>query len=273
MWLQAAIRTTEAAPQLEADLVSFFGPTGQLWAVGLIFLRVAAIIMLLPGIGNQEVPPRVRIGFGLILALLLYPGVQTTLPPLPENIGGMASAVIHEVMIGLMLGGLIRMILFAMVVAGEIISHQITLAFAQTANPAQAQPSTSLGTFLGLIGLSMVYATGTHHLFIQAISDSYLLFSPLKPVSMGDVYLVAVDSVRQVFLIAMQLSAPILVFGIVYHVAVGFIGRIMPTFPIFFAATPVAMLLGMSMVALGVGTIGMVFIDHYRDFMNLFLRS
>ena len=52
------------------------------------------------------------------------------------------------------------------------------------------------------------------------------------------------------------------------------LARMMPdAFPIFFAATPLNVLFGLALLALSLGTIGMVFIDHYRDFLGIFMRS
>ena len=51
-------------------------------------------------------PPRLRLGFALLLALALAPLVGNTLPPMPATLGGMTGAILHEVIIGLMLGTL-----------------------------------------------------------------------------------------------------------------------------------------------------------------------
>ncbi len=40
-------------------------PPTQVYAAGLIFARVGAMVMLLPGLGDTSVPPRIRLSFAL----------------------------------------------------------------------------------------------------------------------------------------------------------------------------------------------------------------
>ncbi|WP_245344390.1 MULTISPECIES: flagellar biosynthetic protein FliR [Asticcacaulis] len=250
-----------------------FGTSAELWAVGLIFIRLSSLIMLMPGVGDQAVPPRYRLSFALVLAVVVTPIVRHTLPPMPLTLGGMTGQVLHEVIIGLMLGTLMRVLMYAMVTTGEIMSLQTTLSFAQTANPAQAQPSTSLGTFMAMLGLVLIYATNLHHLFIRAMVDSFTVFPATKSVMVGDAVTLMVQTVSRSFVLAMQMAAPLLAFGLIFNIAVGFVGRMMPNFPVFFAATPLSVLLGLALMALSLGAIGMLFIEHYQDFLAVFIRN
>ncbi|MGZ3304880.1 MAG: flagellar biosynthetic protein FliR [Asticcacaulis sp.] len=256
-----------------SDITSYFGSSSMLWATGLIFLRVSGVVMLIPGIGDTGVPPRLRLGFALLFAAMLAPVVGATLPGLPSGLGEMFGQVLHEVIIGLILGTLLRVMIFTLVIAGEVMSLQTTLSFAQTANPTEAQPSTSLGTFLAMLGLVMIYATNTHHLFIRAIVDSYQVFAPVKKIMLNDAATLMVRTMSQSFVLALQMSAPLIVFALIFNVATGFVGRVMPNFPVFFAATPLTLLLGLSLLAMGVGSMGMVFIDHYQDMLGIFIRG
>jgi len=255
------------------DLTSFFGTSAQLWAVGLIFIRLASIAMLIPGLGDTAVPPRLRLCFALLLAMMITPVVGPFIPAMPPTLGALTGIVLHEAIIGLMLGSLMRVLLFTLMTTGEILSLQTTLSFAQTANPTEAQSSTSLGAFLALFGLVMIWVTNTHHLFIRAMVDSYRIFSPVKTIMIGDAGTLMIRTLSESFLLALQLSAPVIVFALVFNIATGFIGRMMPNFPIFFAATPLSVLFGLSLVALSLGTMGMVFIDHYQQFLGIFLAG
>jgi flagellar biosynthetic protein FliR len=242
----------------------------EVYGAGLVFARVGALVMLMPGVGETAVPPRVRMAFAFLLALALYPVVRAALPPIPSTVGGLASQVIIEVLIGLGIGSLLRLFLSALTVAGEIISIQTTLAFAQTANPLQAQPTPTLGTFLTLIGVTLIFATDLHQLFIAAIAKSYALFSPGKPPPMGDFVTLAVRTTGSTFSLGVQLAAPVIVFSLIFNIAAGLVGRAMPQFQIFFVATPLTVLLGLSVFALGLGVFGLVWVDRFRDFLGQF---
>jgi flagellar biosynthetic protein FliR len=239
----------------------------QVYAAGLIFARLGAFVMLIPGIGETFVPARVRLAFAFLFALLLFPVVGAAAPPVPDAVSGVGGSIIKEVLIGLMMGGILRIFMTSLSAAGEIVSIQTTLSFAQTANPTEAQPSTSLGTFLGLLGLLLVMTTGLHHLFIAAIVKSYSIFPFTRPVPVADAGQLAIQTVSRSFGLGLQLSAPVLVFSLVFTVATGLVARVMPQFQVFFVATPLQVLLGLSVFALSLGSIGMVWVDRYRELL------
>lgn len=238
-----------------------------------MFARVGAIVLLIPGIGETYVSPRIRLSFALLLALVLTPIVQAGLPGLPATIGGMAGWILREVITGLMIGSVLRIFLSAMGVAGEIVSLQTTLSFAQTTNPLQAQPGTTIAAFLTLLGVVLIFATNLHHLFIGAIAGSYRLIAPAAPLMLGDATELILRTVSDSFLVGVQLAAPVIVFGLIFNLASGLVGRVMPQFQIFFAAAPLNVLLGLSVFALSLGMLGLVFIDRYRAVVNLFVAG
>jgi flagellar biosynthetic protein FliR len=242
----------------------------QVFAAGLVFARVGAIIMLLPALGETFIPPRIRLSFALAFTLMLFPLIARSAPPLPPDAAGLAGAVIKEVLIGLMIGGVLRLFMSSLATAGEIVSLQTTLSFAQTANPMQAQPSTTLGTFLGLIGISLVFATDLDHLFVAAIVSSFDLFPFTRGVPVADAGQLAVQTVARSFALGLQLAAPVVVFSLVFNIAIGLVARVMPQFQVFFVATPLNILLGLSIFALSLGVIGIVWVEGYRDLIEAF---
>lgn len=243
----------------------------QVWVGGLVLFRVGSLVMVIPGIGETYVPARIRLGFAMLMALCLAPVVAPALPAVPDTVGGMAGAVFKEVVIGLMIGGILRLFLTSMTTAGELVSLQTTLAFSQTANPLAAQPSTSLSTFLTMLGLVLIFDTDLHQMFLAAIVHSYTLFPPVRHAPLGDAVQLAEQTVGRSFALGVQLAAPILVFSLVFNIAVGLVGRVMPQFQIFFAATPLTLLLGLSLFALSLGTIGLVWTQGYEALLRNFV--
>ncbi len=239
----------------------------QIYVAGLVFVRVGAVVMLIPGLGEGFVPPRIRLGFALLLSLCLTPVAAPVLPGLPATLGEMGGQVLKELIVGLMLGALLRLMLSALSVAGEVTSLQTTLGFAQTANPLQAQPGAALTSFLTLLGVVLIFAANVHHLFLGAIVRSYTLFPPTGRVLVGDAASVALRTVASAFALGVQLAAPVIVFSLVFNIASGLVGRVMPQFQIFFAATPLSLLFGLSIFALGLGGGMMVWLQHYQAFL------
>ncbi|MBJ7410440.1 MAG: flagellar type III secretion system protein FliR [Phenylobacterium sp.] len=242
----------------------------QVFAAGLVFARIGAVIMLLPGLGETLVPPRIRLSFALAFTLMIFPLIGGTVPPIPSGAADLGLAVIKEVLIGLLIGSILRLFMVSLSAAGEIVSMATTLSFSQTANPMQAQPSTSLGTFLGMIGIVLIFATNLDHLFIAAIVNSFELFPFTRDIPVADAGQLAVQTVSRSFGLGLQLAAPVVVFSLILNVATGLVGRVMPQFQVFFVATPLMVLGGLSIFALSLGVIGMVWIDRFRELAGTF---
>jgi len=247
-----------------------YATADQVWQGAMIFARIGAVLLMLPGVGESYVPPRIRLSLALVVSLALWPVVSASLPALPATLGGMAGWIIREVLVGLAIGALLRMFLTALATAGEVVALQTTLAFAQTANPTQASPGSTLSAFLMLLGTTLIFATNTHHLFIAGLVGSYDLIAPVRPLVTGDFAAMAVRTLADAFTLGVQLAAPVLVFAIIFNLASGLVGRVMPAFQVYFAAAPLSIILGLSVFALSLGVLGTVFIDRYRAMAGVF---
>lgn len=248
-----------------------YATADQVWQGALIFARIGAVLLMLPGVGESYVPPRIRLSLALVVSLAIWPLVSGVLPALPATLGGMAGWIIREVIVGLMMGGLLRSFTAALSTAGEIVALQTTLAFAQTANPMQASPGSTISAFLMLLGTTLIFATNTHHLFIAGLVGSYELIAPARPLVTGDFAELAIRTVGDAFMLGVQLSAPVLVFALIFNLASGLVGRVMPAFQVYFAAAPLSIILGLSVFALSLGVLGTVFIDRYRALARVFV--
>jgi flagellar biosynthetic protein FliR len=82
-----------------------------------------------------------------------------------------------------------------------------------------------------------------------------------------------VQTVGKSFALGVQLAAPVIVFALVFNIATGLVGRVMPQFQVFFVASPLAVLLGLSIFTLSLGVIGMVWINRYESLLSVFRRG
>ncbi|MBX9575196.1 MAG: flagellar type III secretion system protein FliR [Caulobacteraceae bacterium] len=250
-----------------------FAAADEVWAAALIFARLGAVLLLLPGIGESYVPPRIRLSLALVMTLALWPVLTAYLPPLPESLGSTVGWIIREVLVGLAMGAVLRAFMTALATAGEVVSLQTTLSFAQTANPLQAQPGSTIAAFLTVMGVTLIFATDTHHLFIAGLVGSYRLIAPVQPLIATDFTTLAVRTLGESFLLGVQLAGPILVFSLILNLGSGLIGRIMPQFQVFFATAPLSILGGLAIFALSLGTLGTVFVDRYRALAQVFVTG
>lgn len=239
----------------------------EIWAVALAFARIGAVVMLLPGFGDQAIPARVRLAFALMLSVVMRPEPVG----MPESILALSGLIIGEVLIGLMIGAIARILLSALSVAAQIIGLETGLAFAQTTDPTMGQAGLVIGAFLSLLGTTLIFATGLHHMFILAIRDSYALFPTGGLPDGGDAASLAVSAVGEAFRVGLQIAAPLLVAGFVFRLGLGVLSRLIPTIQVFLVAMPLNILGGFLILMLALSAGMLVWLDHVQRF-SLMMR-
>ncbi len=233
----------------------------------LTFARVGTLVMLMPGIGEQMIPTRVRLAMALLLALVLFPLTRTLLPA-----GGAPDAVIGlligEIAVGLVLGLAVRMVVGALQTAGNIVAQQLGLAFAMTVDPTMGGQQAAIGNFLTLLGITLIFAADLHHLALTAVRDSYVFLPPAGVPEVGDAATLAMRAVGQGFALAVQISAPFIAFGILFNLGLGVLSRLMPQLQVFFLAMPATILIGMLLLLVTVGVMMGVFLEELGAFLG-----
>ena len=239
----------------------------------LIFARVGSMSMSLPGFGDRAVPPRIRLVLALALTLILYPGVQQSLPAFPATFAGIITALIGELLIGLGIGLSVRLIVSGILVAGSMISVQTGLAMAQTVDPSQGTMGTLFGTFLSVLSITMIFTMDLHHVLLGAMHDSYGLFPPgeLLPSAGADFAKLALAKISNAFRLAVQLAAPFLIFGLIFYLGVGVLSRLIPQVQIFFVVMPANIMLGFALFMLLLSTITLWYMDYFGQAIQSYL--
>ena len=231
----------------------------------LIFARVGSILMLMPALGEMVIPARLRLGFGLVFSLVLFPLVSPSLPAFPTDMVQVLVYLVHEIIIGLILGGITRLITTAAAIAGSIIAFQTGLSGVQGADPTNGGSQGALiGAFLSMLGTTLIFATDLHHVALMAIRDSYMVFSPKEPLMFGDAAQMALGSVASAFVIGIQMSAPFIVLGLVFYLGMGLLARMMPQLQVFFVVMPATIWVGLILLGLLLSMIMGWYLTHYE---------
>jgi flagellar biosynthetic protein FliR len=234
----------------------------------LLFARVGTMLMLVPALGERVIPARLRLSFALAVALVFYPMLSGQLPRLPADALGVVVLVVHEVIVGLILGGMARFVVMGAQVAGSVIAFQIGLSVAQTADPSNGGiQGAIIGSFLSFLGITLIFATDLHHLALAAIHDSYMVFSPTATLMFDDAAQMAIRIIAGAFVIGVQMAAPFIVFGLVFYLGVGILGRLMPQLQVFFIAMPATISAGLILLAILLAMMMGWYLMHFRSEM------
>jgi flagellar biosynthetic protein FliR len=239
----------------------------------LVFARIGAMVMLLPGLGEANIPVRIKLSIALLLTLVILPLHRAAYNIDMQSITALLVLMMHEIVIGIVLGATARVTLSALQVAGSVIAQQLGLGFVTTVDPTQGQQGLLIGNFLTILGLTLLFATDSHHLVIAALNDSYSIFSPGAAMASGDVASLATRAFTAAFKIGIQLSAPFLVFGIVFNIGLGVLARLMPQMQVYFVGVPLSILAGFLILALVLVTMMGTFLEYFIGVMHQLIPS
>ncbi|MCL4716201.1 MAG: flagellar type III secretion system protein FliR [Hyphomonadaceae bacterium] len=238
----------------------------EIWATALLFARIGGMLMLLPGFGEPAVPPRVRLGLALAIAIAMGPTLADRVPAAATTAFGMAAQVASEVLIGVLLGGAARILVSALATAGQIVGLEIGIAFAQTADPTQTQSGQLVAVFLGVMGVALVFATGLHHMFLAGVVGSYEVIALGAPAPVGDAAQLALNTTAAAFRVGFQIAMPVVAAGLIFRVGLGVLSRLIPSIQVFFVALPLQILGGLVVFALGLSVGMLIWLDSIRNY-------
>jgi flagellar biosynthetic protein FliR len=210
----------------------------ELFTFLLIFTRISAGFMLLPGIGEAYVSLRIRLLFSIMVAIMLMPLLGPSIPPVPTSPLALSVLMMKEIIIGLFFGLLARFLLSAMHVAGMVISYQSSLAAATMFDVSQAGQGSTIGNFLSVTAVLLLFVTDLHHLMIQGLVDSYTLFEPGAALMIGDMADSMTRLTSDVFNIGVKLASPIIAVALMVNLGAGVLARLMPNMQVFFVLIP-----------------------------------
>ena len=217
--------------------------TPQIFAFLLVFCRIGAGVMLMPGFGEAYISPTIRLAFALLVALIMATPLVGILPPAPSTPLALGQIVAAEILAGAFIGLLCRALLSALHTAGTIVSMQSGLSAAMMFDMTQASQGTLIGNLFSMSGLAFWFAMDFHHLMLQALFDSYTMFSPGAMFPMGDGVNMYAHLMGSCFSIALQITAPIVLVMLLVNLGGGILSRLMPAMQVFYLLLPLQLLI------------------------------
>jgi flagellar biosynthesis protein FliR len=246
--------------------VSFLPALGA--AFMLVFARIGAMVMLMPGLGESDIPVRLKLSIALLLTLIILPLHRQAYQVDMQSLTPLLVLMMREIFIGILLGATARVTLAALQVAGSVIAQQMGLGFVTSVDPTQGEQGVLVGNFLTMLGITLIFATDSDHLVIAALNDSYKIFAPGEVISSGDVASLATQAFSAAFRLGLQLSAPFLVFGLVFNIGLGVLARLMPQMQVYFVGVPLSIFAGFLILGLVIAAMMGTFLDYFIAVMH-----
>lgn len=145
---------------------------GEIVVWVLVFLRTGAFFMGIPLFAGKMLPGKSKLAFGLLLSILINPLVPANLE-LSTHFAGAILLALNEICIGLMLAMMVRMVFFAVELAGHLISYEIGLMASNSMNPLSGGSDATITTLLYYFSLLIFFVAGIHYDVLKAFIMSF----------------------------------------------------------------------------------------------------
>jgi len=224
----------------------------------LIVVRITALLATAPVFGDSRIPMILKVGLGLMTALLLLPLI-TPLPASFQTAPGFVYAVVKEVMVGATLGYVAKLLFIGVQFSGQFVSLQMGFAMAMLFDPSSKNNVPVLGEFYYLVAMMLYLAIGGHRFLFQALRESFDVI-PLTGLSyQTGFFRMFTDLTAQVFVVALKIAAPVFVTILLIDISLGLIARLVPQMNVFIFGFPVKIMSGMIIIIVSLPIFGQLF--------------
>jgi flagellar biosynthetic protein FliR len=233
------------------------------WAFAFVLVlgRIGAALTLLPGLGEASPPAMLRAGLAVGVTALLLPGIMPLIPQVPADVPTVVGMIAAEVVTGMWLGWLARLLVLALPIAGQFIAFMLGVSNVLVTDPELSGQSSALEQLFSLAAPLALLISGLYAVPLEALVGSYHVIAPGALLPAGDGTELAVRAVGQCFALALELASPFVLAAIVWTVVIGLVARLVPNVPVYFVAMPGQILGGLALLAVLGGAVMATWMD------------
>lgn len=212
-------------------------------------VRVGSMFGTIPIFSGGQVPPQMRISVAFLFALLIYPVIKTSLPTTAYEPVSLVLLVGEEMMLGAMVGFLAQLVFMAAEFGGSIIGYQMGFAAANVFDPANQRQVALISQFQGVFAILLFLVLDIHHIFLEAIVESFRMLPPGSLDLSGGAIMMIMDVANHSLIFGLRLGAPILALLILSNLTLGMMSRVFPQLNVFMLSFPLN--IGTSFIIMG----------------------
>lgn len=236
----------------------------------LIFARLGTAFSYFPGVSSSYLFGRGRLILSLAISLVMYPIISSSyLPPYSPNYANNLILLLSEIMIGLIISIASHLYFNSIHFVGQTLAMQSGLASAMFFDPSQKMQVAVFSNFMLLVTIVTIFAADVHHLYIQAVGDSYVKFPPGDLPTSGDISNFVSHVINDSFILAFKLSAPFMVISLAVLTGSGLLSRLMPNLQVFFVITPAQIIIVMATMYVVINFIVTKLINYIINSINI----
>ncbi len=244
--------------------------TEFLVATFLIFCRIGACLMVIPGYGSTRIPPQIKLfvalGITLALAPLLTPVLRSALPDLRSST--VVIFILTEMLIGVSIGFVGRAFFGALQTIGTLAAMSIGITSLPGTAVTEQEPLPALASLMTLTATAMLFITGQHWEIISALVGSYSAIPPIGEFSAQAGLVQVTDGLKEAFLIGLRIGSPFVVYAVLVNLAIGLANKLTPQIPVFFIAMPFVIAGGLFLTMFVISEMLQIFVDAFAFWLR-----
>lgn len=243
--------------------MSELGPATVL-AVFAIFCRIGGCLMLMVGFSSPRVPVQMRLFLSLAVTLALSPLLIDQIKPFVTNASPAALLYLigAETFTGSLFGLLGRIFFLALQFMVMAIASYIGFSALPGVPIDEAEPLPSIVSLITMGATVLFFVTDQHWEVLNVLVSSYSAWPVGSAFSVQGGLIQIADRLNESFLLALRMSGPFLVYGIIFNLAIGLINKLTPQIPVYFVSLPFATMGGLILLYFTAG-----------DFLNLYIAG
>jgi len=204
----------------------------------LMLVRFTSMLMSAPVFGIKGIPIIWKIGFGGLLALLVFPVVNRVTPEIELDLVNALVLVAGEILTGITIGVIIMFMFAGFELAGEYIAMDMGISMAQEFDPLFQQQISIIARLKNILAMLLFVLIDGHHFLIEAAVTSFRVL-PIGTWNMNGLAISRIIKISAtVFVIGVKIAAPAMVTLFLTSVAMGLTARAVPQMNIFFVGFP-----------------------------------
>lgn len=249
---------------------------GDLEIFLLIFVRVTSFVFICPFFGGRQTPNLVKIGFGMLLSILLYGAVPFN-PPDYNTIIGYTVIVLKEVMVGFLIGYAVQLCELIAAFAGTVVDMQIGLSMVNIFDPNTNEQVTITGSLYSQVLTMMLILSGMYQYILRALVDTFTLIPINGAVIRSDRMLEAILAfLADYIVIGFRICLPIFIITFITNVILGVLAKVSPQMNMFAVGIQIKIVVGLLIMFITVSMLNdasnFVFIN-MKELMDKFVSS
>jgi len=219
------------------------GLADNVLATFIVFCRIGACLMLVPGFSSVILPPQVRLFVALVTTFALTPILIAILQPLTQNAAPMTLALLicSELVVGSVIGLGGRVFFLALQTMATVMASSVGLSNIPGTPVGDTDPAPALVPLIMASVTTLFFLTDQHWQVLRGLMNSYDVWQPGERLS-GEMALNQVASrLSEAFVLTLRITSPFIVYSVIVNFAIGLVNKLTPAIPVYFISVPFVM--------------------------------